>query len=216
MQRPIRLIVADDHCSPPGLKSLLRSSPRSHRRRNQPRRRPAGLLERRACDLVLLDLQMERNTLADIESARSARAHRGAHRQRVPRCRRGDPKGARARWCSSASRSDLDGGDPHRGLGNVWLPPACRHTGGATAPAGMNRALAAREQVVRHVALGMRNAEAAKPGDQRTDRQGRSNSTFASSAFAIASSCTVRPTGGPERHRSGLAAPRSAACPSRT
>ena len=72
MQRPIRLIIADDHLLfRQGLKSLLRSEreitivDETNRADDLP-----ALLERCPCDLVLLDLQMEHNTLADIEATR--------------------------------------------------------------------------------------------------------------------------------------------------
>ena len=68
MRLPIRILIADDHAIfRQGLQSLLRHEPEltivgeaeraSH---------VAALLDRIPCDLLLLDLQMERNSLADI------------------------------------------------------------------------------------------------------------------------------------------------------
>ena len=70
MQRPIRIIIADDHLLfRQGLKSLLESEPEVTIVGETDRaERLPELLDETRCDLLLLDLQMERNALADIEA----------------------------------------------------------------------------------------------------------------------------------------------------
>src|SRR6185369_17168127 len=70
MPNTIRIVIADDHqLFRQGLKSLLLSEPEvsivgeTDRTDNL-----LDLLSRAPCDLLLLDLQMERNALADIET----------------------------------------------------------------------------------------------------------------------------------------------------
>src|SRR5262245_35733890 len=67
---PIRLVVADDHhLFRQGLKALLKQEPEVTIVAET--ERVAGLravLAQTACDQLLLDLQMERNSLPDIES----------------------------------------------------------------------------------------------------------------------------------------------------
>jgi DNA-binding NarL/FixJ family response regulator len=70
MRQPIRLIVADDHLIfRQGLKALLKHEPEVTVVGETDRvdALPA-LLARTPCDQLLLDLQMEHNSLADIES----------------------------------------------------------------------------------------------------------------------------------------------------
>src|SRR5262245_35090166 len=67
---PIRLVIADDHLLfRQGLVSLLKSEPEVTIVAEADRAEDLiPLLGRTACDLLLLDLQMEHNTLADIEA----------------------------------------------------------------------------------------------------------------------------------------------------
>ena len=107
MSRPIRVVIADDHSLfRQGLKALLESEPEvvvvaeTDRADALP-----GILDDTSCDLLLLDLQMEHDTLADIAvlAARVPVVVLTASEvapTRSPRSARG-----RRRSCSSASRS---------------------------------------------------------------------------------------------------------------
>lgn len=166
MQRPIRLIVADDHLLfRQGLKSLLRSEPEVTivDETNRADELPA-LLERSLCDLVLLDLQMERNTLADIESLVQRVPVIVLTASEVP----SDAvaalrKGARAVVFKRFAVETLMEAIRTVASGNVWLPASLQtHMAAQLRRPAMNALSPREEEVVRHVALGMRNAEAAK------------------------------------------------------
>src|SRR5215470_4659367 len=70
MDQPIRLIIADDHLLfRQGLRALLQSKPDvTVVGETDSADELAPLLARTPCDLLLLDLQMERSTLGDIDA----------------------------------------------------------------------------------------------------------------------------------------------------
>jgi DNA-binding NarL/FixJ family response regulator len=165
MDAPLRVALADDHALfREGLKALLKVQPdvtvvaETDHAYDIPR-----MLQGAPPDILLLDLQMERNTLADIaafaarcavivvtasESATDALAALRA--------------GARAVvWKRFASTTLLDA--VHAvAAGRVWMPAGL---GLLMASAQRQRAhdpISPRErEVIRHVALGLRNAEVA-------------------------------------------------------
>ncbi len=166
MRLPIRILIADDHAIfRQGLQSLLRHEPEitiagEAERANQ----IAGLLDRTPCDLLLLDLQMERNSLADI-SALAARvpivvltaSEQPADALAAIRM------GARAAVFKRFAVETLMAAIRTVAEGNVWMPPALQTqlVGQLHRPA-LNPLSQREEEVVRYVAQGLRNAEVAK------------------------------------------------------
>jgi DNA-binding NarL/FixJ family response regulator len=163
---PIRLIIADDHLLfRQGLRLLLKSEPdvelvgETDRADDLP-----ALLTRIPCDQLLLDLQMERNALADID----------ALCKRVPvvvltasevaaDAVAAIRKGARAVVFKRFAVENLMDAIRMVASGNVWLPASLQTQMAARlrSPGGM--ALSPREEeIVRYVGQGLRNAEIAK------------------------------------------------------
>src|SRR6266852_5935574 len=129
----IRLIIADDHALfRDGLKSLLR------RQRDMKvvgevdsADRLSEVLDGTACDVLLLDLQMERWAL-DVVQKRFA-----------------------VQTLMEAIRAVADG--------LVWMPPTLQTEITAQWGSSVSRQLTSREvEIVRHVAIGLRNAEIAE------------------------------------------------------
>jgi DNA-binding NarL/FixJ family response regulator len=164
--KPIRLVIADDHALfRQGLRSLLKSEPavqivaETDRADELP-----TLLGRTPCDLLLLDLQMERNALADIDTLCElvpiivlTASEVAADAIAAVR------KGARAIVFKRFAIEHLMDAIRMVASGNVWLPvelqsemaARLRSTGGTT--------LSPREEeIVRYVGRGLRNAEIAK------------------------------------------------------
>jgi len=163
---PIRLIIADDHLLfRQGLRLLLKSEPdvelvgETDRADELP-----TLLASTPCDQLLLDLQMERNALADID----------ALCQQVPvvvltasevaaDAVAAIRKGARAVVFKRFAVENLMDAIRMVASGNVWLPASLQTQMAARlrSPGGM--ALSPREEeIVRYVGQGRRNAEIAK------------------------------------------------------
>lgn len=167
MQSPIRLIIADDHALfRQGLKSLLLLQPDievaaevEHASELQP------VLAATPCDILLLDLQMERWLMDEIPQlsrlatvivlTASEAAETGVRALRL---------GARAivqkrfaiETLITAIRTVADG--------LVWMPPAVQaEFVGQDNSAARAKELTAREtEIVRYVATGLRNAEVAE------------------------------------------------------
>lgn len=163
---PIRLILADDHALfREGLKSLLKHEPdvsivaETDRIESLP-----PLVEHTPADVLLLDLQMERSTLEEI----------GALSQRIAVVvvtaseLVGDAMaairlGARAVVLKRFAVETLMDAIRSVAGGAVWLPPnvqgelAARLRNPSASPLTVRE-----EEVVRHVALGLRNAEVGK------------------------------------------------------
>jgi len=162
----MRVAIADDHALfRQGLKSLLRLQP-DVTVVAEVERADALLstLEHMPCDVLLLDLQMERSAFVDIE----ALAERVAvvvvtATERVEDAIAALRAGARGlvfkRFAIETLMTAI-----HAVLeGHVWLPPALQAeiTTRLREPAGVSLTRRERE-IVRHVALGLRNAEVAK------------------------------------------------------
>jgi len=166
MRLPIRIIIADDHAIfRQGLKSLLKHEPEivivgEAGRADE----VTATLERDACDLLLLDLQMERNSLADIE-ALAARvpvivltaSEVSADALAAIRM------GARGVVFKRFAVETLMDAIRSVAEGNVWMPPSLQaQLAGRLHKSIMNPLSPREEEVVRYVALGLRNAEVAK------------------------------------------------------
>jgi DNA-binding NarL/FixJ family response regulator len=164
--RKIRIILADDHeLFREGLKSLLRHEQQveivAEAERMEEVLQVVGRVE---ADVLLLDLQMERSSLPDITalSAKVAVVVVTASEllgDAIAALRLGARAVVLKRFAvetlMEAVRSVADG--------NVWLPPSVQGELTARLRAPAPAPLSVREEeVVRHVALGLRNAEVAR------------------------------------------------------
>lgn len=166
MSTPIRILIADDHLLfRQGLKSLLKSEAgvvvvgETDRADGL-----ASVLDRTPCDVLLLDLQMERNSLEDITALATkvpvvvlTASEGAADAQAAIRL------GARAVVLKRFAVETLM--DAIRAViaGNVWMPPSLQNQLAARLrDPGTNLLSPREEEVVRYVAAGMRNAEVAK------------------------------------------------------
>ena len=165
MQRPIRIIIADDHLLfRQGLKSLLKSEPEvtivgeTDRTDELP-----ALLAHSPCDLLLLDLQMERNALADIEALVLQVPVVVLTASEVPAdAVAAIRKGARAVVFKRFAVENLMDAIHTVASGNVWLPSSLQtHMAEQLRRPAMSTLSPREEDVVRCVALGLRNAEVA-------------------------------------------------------
>jgi DNA-binding NarL/FixJ family response regulator len=166
MKTPVRIIIADDHALfRQGLISMLALHPHIEIAAELERAddlMPA--LARTPCDVLLLDLQMERNTLCDIEAlvAKVAVIVVTAT-ERVDDAVAAVRAGARAivfkRYAIETLLTALNAVTK----GEVWMPPSLQADVVARLREPASAALTARERdIVRHVARGLRNAEVAR------------------------------------------------------
>lgn len=162
---PIRIAIADDHALfRQGLKSLLRLDPDVTVVAELARADDLlKTLERVPCDVLLLDLQMDRPAFIDIEAlaARVAVVVVTAT-ERVEDTVAAIRAGARGlvfkrfaiETLMTAIRTVMDG--------HVWLPPELQSEIAARLREPTGGSLTRRErEIVRHVAVGLRNAEVA-------------------------------------------------------
>ncbi|MGH7788518.1 MAG: LuxR C-terminal-related transcriptional regulator [Candidatus Binatia bacterium] len=166
MSEPLRVVIADDHALfRQGLHSMLRLHPELTVVAEVERAEQLlPLLDATPCDLLLLDLQMERGVVAEIE----ALAERVAiivvtASERVEDALAAIRAGARALVFKRFAIETLMTAIATVREGHVWLPPVLQ----AEIAAGLRRpqpaALTRRErEIARHVALGLRNAEVAE------------------------------------------------------
>jgi len=166
MQRPVRIVIADDHLLfRQGLTSLLKHEPEvvivgeTDRADELP-----TLLTRTPCDQLILDLQMERNVLSDIASLVLRVPVIVLTASEVP----SDAvdairQGARAVVFKRFAVETLLDAIRTVATGNVWLPSTLQTHMAQELRNPAATTLSPREaDVVRCVALGMRNAEVAK------------------------------------------------------
>lgn len=164
--KPIRLVIADDHLLfRQGLRLLLKSEPdveivaETDRADELP-----ALLATTLCDQLLLDLQMERNALADIDTLCQRVPVIVLTASEVPAdAVAAVRKGARAVVFKRFAVENLMDAIRMVASGNVWLPVSLQTQMAARLrnPGGM--ALSPREEeIVRYVGRGLRNAEIAK------------------------------------------------------
>jgi DNA-binding NarL/FixJ family response regulator len=163
---PIRLLIADDHLLfRQGLRSLLKSEPEvaivgeTDRADDLP-----GLLDRTPCDLLLLDLQMERNALADIDALVLRVPVVVLTASEVPTdAVAAIRKGAGAVVFKRFAVEHLMEAIRTVMRGEVWMPPSLQTFMAAQLRSPAEGVLSPREEdVVRCVALGLRNAEVAR------------------------------------------------------
>jgi len=166
MAAPIRIVLADDHeLFRQGLTSLLKHQPDltivAETDRVDTLR---SLLDETPCDLLLLDLQMERSALAEIEtlSARVPVVVVTAS-ELVGDALSAIRLGARAVVFKRYAVATLMDAIRAVAAGNVWMPSSVQGQLAARLQNPLMNPLSPREEeVVRWVALGLRNAEVAK------------------------------------------------------
>jgi two-component system NarL family response regulator len=163
----IRIAIADDHALfRQGLKSMLRLQTEVAVVAEVER---AGdimpAIERTTCDILLLDLQMDRNSLADVAGlAERVKVIVVTATERVQDALAAIRSGARGvvfkrfaiETLMMAIRAVMEG--------HVWMPPAVQAEVTATHIREPHTVVLTRREreIVRHVALGLRNAEVAK------------------------------------------------------
>ena len=162
----IRLIIADDHALfRGGLKSLLR------RQRDVlvvgEVERANGLMEAlagTACDVLLLDLQMERSALDDVRQlATLTKVVVLTASERLEDAIAAMRFGARAVVQKRFAVQTLMEAIRAVAEGLVWMPPTLQAEITAQWGASVSKQLTSREaEIVRHVATGLRNAEVAE------------------------------------------------------
>lgn len=166
MSRPIRIIIADDHLLfRQGLKALLTSEPEVEIVAETDRADGlADLLARTPCDQLLLDLQMERNTLADIETLAAGVPVVVLTASEVPAdAVAAIRKGAQAVVFKRFAVETLMDAVRTVAGGNAWLPVSLQtHMAERLRSADMSVLSPREEEVVRHVISGLRNAEVAR------------------------------------------------------
>jgi len=165
MRLPIRIVIADDHLLfRQGLKSLLKQEPgvtivgETDRVDALP-----ALLAHTPCDQLLLDLQMERNALMDIEAlSRRVRVVVLTASELAADALAAIRMGAHAVVLKRCAVETLMDAIHATAEGNVWLPATLQNQFATRLRNPLANELSAREeQVVRYVALGFRNAEVA-------------------------------------------------------
>ena len=165
MPTPIRIIIADDHALfRQGLRSLLDSEPEvaivgeTDRAEVLP-----DLLSRTLCDQLVLDLQMERHTLADIETLARRVPIVVLTASEVPAdAVTAIRRGARAVVFKRFAVETLMDAIRTVAANQVWLPSSLQTHMATELRRPSTSLLSPREEeVVRYVALGLRNAEVA-------------------------------------------------------
>jgi DNA-binding NarL/FixJ family response regulator len=163
---PLRLILADDHALfRAGLRSLLKHEPGVTIVAETDRIEGLGeLVAATPADILLLDLQMERSSLPEVEALAARIAVIVVTASELVGDALGAIRlGARAVVLKRFAVETLM--DAIRGVaaGNVWMPPSVQGELAARLRSPTSNPLSAREEeVVRHVALGLRNAEVAR------------------------------------------------------
>lgn len=163
---PIRLILADDHALfRQGLKSLLKHEPDVLIVAETDQVSGlVALLDATPCDILLLDLQMERSALADIEIlAKRVPVVVVTASELVGDALGAIRLGARAVVFKRFAIETLMDAVRSVAAGDVWMPASVQGQLAARLQNPLMNPLSAREEeVVRHVALGLRNIEVAK------------------------------------------------------
>jgi DNA-binding NarL/FixJ family response regulator len=166
MDTPLRIVIADDHSLfRQGLKLLLKLEAdvtvvgEAERLDELP-----SLFAHTACDLLLLDLGMERNSLIDIAAlARQVQVIVVTSCEQPEDAAEAVRSGARAVVFKRFAVDTLMAAIHAVAKGHIWMPPEVQTqiVSGLRADAGMPLTPRERE-VIRHVALGLRNAEVGK------------------------------------------------------
>ena len=166
MAAPVRIVIADDHALfRQGLKSMLMLQPDVVVTADV--ERVSDLFSTLAtipCDILLLDLQMDRSTLSDIEGfSRRVRVVVVTASEQPNEAIAALRAGARAVVLKRFAIETLM--DAVRAVmeGHVWMPPALQAQLVPRMLEPANDVLSSREiEIVRFVALGLRNAEVAQ------------------------------------------------------
>ncbi len=163
---PLRIVIADDHALfRQGLRSLLRLQEDLVVVTEVDSL--SGLdarLSSTECDLLLLDLQMERNALHELPAlCRRVAVIIVTASERIEDAMEAIGAGARAVVFKRFAIETLMDAIQAVRAGDVWTPPALQKAMAAHLQARPWRRLTARErEIVRHVAMGKRNAEVAR------------------------------------------------------
>ncbi len=166
MKTPIRLIIADDHALfRGGLKSLLRRQ-RDLQVVGEADTAAALMttVAETSCDILLLDLQMERWALDDIrELAGLTKVIVLTASESVENAIVAMRLGARAVVQKRFAVQTLVEAIRAVAAGLVWMPPALQAEVASQWSSSASKPLTSREtEIVRHVASGLRNAEIAQ------------------------------------------------------
>ncbi len=165
MPTPIRIVVADDHALfRQGLKSLLKLQPDVVIVGEAARvDELTALLAQVACDVVLLDLGMERNSLAEIASlAERARVVVVTASEQPEDAIDAIRLGACAVVFKRFAVDTLMDAIRAAAQGHVWMPPSLQaHIATALRETARSPLTPREREIIRHVALGLRNAEVA-------------------------------------------------------
>jgi DNA-binding NarL/FixJ family response regulator len=166
MERPIRLVIADDHrIFRQGLKSLLKSEPEvTVVGETDHVGDLATLLADTPCDLLLLDLQMERSVLGDIEALSARVPVIVLTASEVPvDAVAALRSGARAVVFKRFAVETLMDAIRTVAADDVWMPASLQtHMAAQLRSPGASALSPREEEVLRHVATGLRNAEVAE------------------------------------------------------
>src|SRR5262249_42269710 len=170
----MRVVIADDHALfRQGLKSLLRLQPDVTVVAELERADALlSTLEQTPCDILLLDLQMERSAFVDIEDlAERVAVVVVTATERMEDAITALRAGARGLVFKRFAIETLMTAMHAVMEGHVWLPPALQAelTVRLREPTGVSLTRRERE-IVRHVALGLHNAEVA---ERLQDTQGK-------------------------------------------
>ncbi len=161
---PIRLIIADDHALfRQGLISLLMLQPDIQvvAEVDQAGKLPAVMAEL-PCDVVLLDLQLERWSMDDIPTlAEKAAVIVLTASESVENGMMALRFGARAIVQKRFAIETLVTAIRAVAEGHVWMPPVLQAAFARSDTAGSKRLTIRESEIVRFVAMGMRNAEVA-------------------------------------------------------
>jgi DNA-binding NarL/FixJ family response regulator len=166
MSRPIRAIIADDHVIfRQGLRSLLRLQPTIEVLAEVERADDIlTILADHPCDVLLLDLQMDRSTLDDIRSlANLTRVVVLTASERLTDALTAIRLGARAVVQKRYAVETLVEAIRAVADGLVWMPPALQAALTAALGEQTDKKVTARErEIIRCVSLGLRNGEVAE------------------------------------------------------
>lgn len=166
MTHTVQIAIADDH-------ALFRQGVRALLRRHKDLRVVAEAdrvddippaLAQQQCDILLLDLQMDRSTLPAIPTlARTASVVVLTMNESVDDAAAAIRNGAMAVVFKRFAVTTLLEAIRTVAAGQVWLPPAVQRAAVAELRAPSRSAITERErEIIRHVALGRRNAEVAR------------------------------------------------------
>jgi DNA-binding NarL/FixJ family response regulator len=162
---PIRVVIADDHAMfRQGLRSLLRVQPEiAIVAEADSFAALLGMLDKTPCDVILLDLRMEHGGLGHIAAlAKYAKIVVVTASEIVDECVAAVRAGASAVVFKRLAIESVMEAIRAVTTGDAWMPPSVQAGLAGTIRRNQESVLTAREyEVVRHVGLGLRNADIA-------------------------------------------------------